>query len=336
VISVVYVEDRSDVDVYRVMTGDQGRTTCSDDQWWTVITPGRKASGAAPRTLRLREIRQRLRFSSGNPLHHLLLLAPVAFPPIELPIHPYVLGCLVGDGTFTGTSVVSLTNVDMELIERVAALLPEHHWLNQHSKLMNWGIRGERGVNRIARALTSLGMRGQRAENKSIPTEYRFAPFADRLALLQGLLDTDGSAIAQATTDFATTSTSLVADVQHLAWSLGGSARLKKPRVEPNGNWPCHHVTVSLPSTFSPFLLGRKATKHGIRRREPVRAIVDVRYMDRAPTRAVVVDAVDHLYVTDDFILIHDATQAVPLLPRFCVLTYGRRRTHTYRIAPRM
>ena len=59
---------------------------------------------------------------------------------------------------------------------------------------------------------------------KSIPSEYKFGSVEQRLRLIQGLFDTDGSISVSGdrfNIRFSTTSKKLVRDVQEILWSLG-------------------------------------------------------------------------------------------------------------------
>ncbi|WP_447083596.1 LAGLIDADG family homing endonuclease, partial [Staphylococcus aureus] len=71
-------------------------------------------------------------------------------------------------------------------------------------------------------ALNDLGVLGCVSHNKFIPEHYLKANKAARLALLQGLLDTDGWIESWGSIRFATVSEQLANDVAYLARSLGG------------------------------------------------------------------------------------------------------------------
>ncbi len=143
----------------------------------------------------------------------------------ERPISPYLLGALLGDGSFRHRAVL-FACTEPALVELLRAELPPGHEINQlqdGGRGRAWSITGApgRGRNAVLNALRALGLHGHGSATKFIPSAYLYAPVADRLALLQGLMDTDGCAQGQQSF-FITTSKQLTEDVAFLAQSLGG------------------------------------------------------------------------------------------------------------------
>ena len=146
----------------------------------------------------------------------------------ELPIHPYVLGALIGDGNYTHNHVAFSTK-DAFLLDKLQQLLPEDVRLVYNSKY-DYYLRGvdDEGRCYIRRVLENLGCIGQRAWEKKIPEEYMDLSRKQTLELLQGLLDTDGTSDNQTKNrvSFSTTSMVLAEQVQQLIWKLGGMCKL--------------------------------------------------------------------------------------------------------------
>lgn len=82
-------------------------------------------------------------------------------------------------------------------------------------------------MNPVLAALRELGLAGRLAHEKFIPTVYRWAPVQARLALLQGLLDTDGCAEPAGQVTFSSASRQLAEDLVFLVRSLGGRCSLR-------------------------------------------------------------------------------------------------------------
>lgn len=137
-----------------------------------------------------------------------------------LPVHPYLLGVLIGDGSLSGR--VHFTKPDDEVHRRVAAVLPGG------VKLETWAdarglcrITGRRHAhNPVLDALRTLGLDCNSPE-RFIPAVYLHAAKAARRALLQGLLDTDGYTQGNGHVCYCTTSPQLAGDVRALVQSLG-------------------------------------------------------------------------------------------------------------------
>ncbi|TDD53014.1 hypothetical protein E1286_08140 [Nonomuraea terrae] len=147
----------------------------------------------------------------------------------DLPISSYLLGALLGDGSFCHHAVLFSCAED-DLVELVRAELPEGHAINAQqdggrgrSWLISGGRKGSQGSNKVMAALRDLGLHGHRSGTKFVPPMYLYASAEQRLALLQGLMDTDGCA-SGVQSFFRTTSKQLADDVVFLAQSLGGVA----------------------------------------------------------------------------------------------------------------
>src|SRR5262249_18455714 len=151
------------------------------------------------------------------------------------------------------------------------------------------------------------------AERKFIPTIYKFNTVADRIALLQGLLDTDGSVDSASRIKFSTVSEQLARDVIELVQSLGGTATLSERTTtytyqgQRGRGQRWLRLNSALPAEIRLFRPSRKAERYTHRPKSPPsRAITDVTFVGRKQAQCIAVDAPDHLYVTDDYIVTHN------------------------------
>src|SRR5262249_26885336 len=146
---------------------------------------------------------------------------------------PYGLGLLLGDGCLTGTTTPAFATADPELGCSLEASLDGIELV--HKGGVDYVLRhrfGGRGGLRIPNPVTvaarSLGLLGTRSSTRFVPEEYLFNSPDVRLAVLQGLLDTDGGPVLQdgrsCRIQFTTTSARLRDDVVFLVRSLGGIA----------------------------------------------------------------------------------------------------------------
>jgi phosphate starvation-inducible PhoH-like protein len=155
-----------------------------------------------------------------------------------------------------------------------------------------------------------------------VPEQYLFNSSEVRLAVLQGLLDTDGGPVAQANRrcriQYVTCSDRLRDDVVFLVRSLGGVAYVRtrpaegRPPGSANGR-PVHHrrdahvIDIRLPEGVPPFRLRRKQEiydRFGGRR--PMRMIDSIEPAGEADCVCIAVSADDSLYVTEDFLVTHN------------------------------
>jgi superfamily II RNA helicase/transcriptional regulator with XRE-family HTH domain len=224
---------------------------------------------------------------------------------------PYLLGLLLGDGGFS-TGVVRFSSADDEIIQSVHALLPSGATLRKlpHNRY-DWYVGSSRrqARNPVVTELQRLGLMGRRAADKYVPHAYKFASLDDRLALLQGLLDTDGSVGLRGDVEYTTVSPVLADDVAFLVRSLGGRTRI---RQKATGYRTAYRLSITLPEGFIPFALGRKAQQWNgyLRRMPPLRAIAAVAPVGEAEMVCIAVDARDGLFVVDGLVVTHNTVVA--------------------------
>jgi hypothetical protein len=304
-------------DVFRVTFGDGTTTECSPNHLWTVD----KVWGKRERlTLRAHEIAEKISYRSPGGQtqyrYRIPVCEPVAFDRDDvLPLDPYVVGALLGDGSVKG-GVVRLTSADREIIEAVSERLPtgvvlgwfdgrySHNIIDERGR-QGRAIGGEYIRSRARTAVIAAGIAGLGAADKFIPDAYKYASPADRLSLLQGLMDTDGSATGHAAS-FHTSSPRLAEDVRFIVQSLGGTAT-HNVKPDSRGYKTMHDVHLMLPGGQVPFRLLRKRAKLGRRQHPPDRTIIAMEHIGRQPVRCITVDADDGLYLTDNFIVTHNS-----------------------------
>lgn len=296
--------------VWRVTMSDGTSTRCCDEHLWLVTDENRRLRKQPGVVLPLHKIRGRTT-SWQVPLVGAVEFEEQHTPPLDA----YLLGVMIGDGCLVaGTPRVSLP--DFEMVTRVTNVLPDGVELSfiKGSTFDYNIIASQRAAGNImTQHLSSLGLMGHKSHTKRVPLYYLTAGIKDRHALLQGLLDTDGSPSGTGV-EFCTTSPQLAKDVAFLAQSLGGTARLSEPRVthythngERRAGRVSRRVYVCLPDGLKPFRLTRKADKLKPRTKYPVkRAIVSIAPDGEEACQCIAVEHLSHLYVTDDFIVTHN------------------------------
>ena len=163
----------------------------------------------------------------------------------------------------------------------------------------------------LVEALDSLDLMGKTAHDKAIPTAYLNAPIKVRHAVLQGLMDTDGTVGATGlSVSFLSASQQLAEDVAWLVRSLGGRSRCRR-RVKREGTY--WYTGVALPPEYPPFRLGRKAGRVRAKKKygNPAKAIVRVERSGRKQMQCISVAHPSQLYVTNDFTTTHNTVIAL-------------------------
>lgn len=306
----------------------------------------------------------------------------------ELPVDPYLLGCLIGDGSLSNGNF-DFSNSEPDVVEKVSMLL-ERDWKCKLVKLpgdnVDWYVRnihendakylfyqgnkliGNRtvfsdylfnvgyprfdgetlvnicinnaprifkkfpelqgkysviadnsynfsGVKNLQDIITKLGL-AVKSCDKHIPVEYLLSSREQRLELLRGLFDTDGYTSTAGLTDWTTTSEKLSEDFSFLVRSLGIRDTVTVS--------PCQYVDASgrkiKLNTFAYThflkipnnLVYCSSLKHRLRMRtrqnDPMRNIVSIEYVGEEECQCIMVDHLDHTYISDGFIPTHNTT----------------------------
>jgi phosphate starvation-inducible PhoH-like protein len=176
--------------------------------------------------------------------------------------------------------------------------------------------------NPVTGAMRRLGLAGARSSTKFIPDDYLFNAPDVRLAVLQGLLDTDGGPVTQrgrtCRIQYTTVSDRLRDDVVFLVQSLGGVvyqrtrvAEGRKPGLargrDIHHRSDAHILDIRLPEGVVPFRLARKAAKYDATGGgRPMRFIDRIEPAGTEEAVCIQVAAADSLYVTEDFLLTHN------------------------------
>ncbi len=321
----VYPQGRKEV--FRLRAQDGASTLCCSEHLWHVFTPEDRRRGNPGRVLETQEMIGRLRRAHQHRYELPLVSAAVEFPLRDVPMDPYALGLLLGDGCLTISTTPSFTTADPELAVSLEEALDgiEVRRKDRVDYVLN-RVGGHRGgvivANPVTAALRDLGLAGTTSSTKFVPDVYLYNDPATRLAVLQGLLDSDGGPVTQlgrtSRIQYTTCSERLCDGVLFLVRSLGGVAYWRRrpavgrPPGRANGR-PVHHRTdafvidIRLPDGVEPFRLRRKRDlyrRHGGGR--PMRYIDAIEPEGEVETVCIQVAAEDSLYVTDGFLVTHN------------------------------
>ena len=214
--------------VYRVTLSD-GRTLDVDKEHLWSVGSKRWSTYRVLTTLDIMQVKGRL------------FLPPFAgeFGSTAPFMDPYLLGALLGDGCLCASDV-RFTSMDPEVVDRVKQGLPPGHGLidirrqnsgqaTEYRVVTLASEAHEKPRNHVKACLRSVGLYGCSSAHKFLPQKVFQWSRQDRLALLQGLMDTDGTAgLNQAV--FGASSERLVRGVARLVWSLGGKVGWFAPK----------------------------------------------------------------------------------------------------------
>ncbi|MFF4572547.1 helicase-related protein [Streptomyces sp. NPDC001410] len=298
-------------DVWRIVLSDDSSVECDDEHLWIVGTSCAWHRGQPPKVMTTREIRHDLFKANGSSKWYLPAATPVDLGDDSvLPLDPYLFGLLLGDGSFRHN--LRISTIDTEIRDAVGASVgPECRLVPVTGSRCDYTIQLTQrsgGVrNPVIQILRDLGLWGRTSHGKFIPEEFKNTSIKNRLALLQGLLDTDGTVDANGMSiSLCSASVRLAEDVAWLVRSLGGRARILPKKSAFN-------VSVALPDEYAPFRLTRKAERVGPRPKYNSfrRGIRAVEYVGRKPVQCISVAHPSHAYVTDHFAVTHNTMVAL-------------------------
>ncbi|MEU7632412.1 PhoH family protein [Nocardia sp. NPDC049220] len=314
-------------EIYRVYTQDGASTLASGDHLWSVYTRSDRRRGKPPRVLQTKEMIGNLRAAHDHRYELPLLSEPVRFESRAVPMDPYALGLLLGDGCLTCTTTPTFATNDPELAAVLERAIPGI--VARRKSGVDYALNRVRHpgesitvANPVTQVARQLGLAGTRSDTKFVPSEYLFNDHQVRLGVLQGLLDSDGGPVTQrgrnCRIQYTTVSDRLRDDVIFLVQSLGGIVNLRTRAAE--GRRPglangravehrsdAHILEIRLPEGVAPFRLVRNAAKYqessGGR---PMRFIDRIEPVGTEEAVCIRVAAADSLYVTEDFLLTHN------------------------------
>jgi len=292
-------------DVYEITFSDGFSAKCGKDHLWTVINKRGKAS-----TVSLRDIISSYRYKCGQSRYKIPLCEPVNFTERKTSFDPYLIGVLIGDGYLCGESVsVSVANIDNFIFEKIKKTLG-NYTISERSTGLNvkqYNIKSGRN-NELKKHIKEIGL-NVKSHEKFIPNMYKYASIEDREALLNGLMDTDGCC-SKNRTSYSTKSEILADDICWLIQSLGGAA-IKHMYDRTHHNKGIEY-SVNVKTFKNPFTLPRKAQEWTLNAKVRMcRFIKDIRMLNyKEESVCIKVDAVDELYLTDNFIVTHNTSLA--------------------------
>ena len=224
---------------------------------------------------------------------------PVEYPEADLPIDPYTFGVWIGDGSSTATTI---TCSDLDKDEMIRNLEEEGHrcvWHEHKDRAGTIGIdtvyRGRK--NPFLESLRQLGVYG----NKHIPEVYLQGSVSQRLALLQGLMDTYGTCSKVGECEFTQKKRVIAEQIAELCSSLGIKAKVKQKSATCNGN-PAgivYRVVFYTDQSMPCFRLERKKArlKNRLAERMKAKSIVSIERIPDEPSKCIMVDNSSHLYL---------------------------------------
>lgn len=221
-------------------------------------------------------------------------IKPLEYPEANLEIDPYTLGVVIGDGRIRKECGSVELTVHKDELAHYHSHVPYEFGAIYVDPRSNAVTQSIRGLGRRLKAM-ELNVRG---EQKFIPFKYFQGSIEQRLALLQGLMDTDGTVSEIGRILFTSSSHQLCDDLACLVRSLGGTASTIKKHTSSEA------YRVELWMELNPFRLPRKAARFVPKVKHV--AVTSIVPITDAPSQCIAVDNDEHQFVTQCYFRTHN------------------------------
>ena len=325
-------------DVYEITLSDGTTCRCSDEHLWTVSAN----HGKTWETITLNDIINHglclsPKDGTGKDGHRWIFKLPIT-KPVEfnnnegLKIDPWLFGLLIGDGGVTDYTI-QLTNYEEDIINRVKNILIKNgfelnYMTKYHTDKKSFRITDTRydknttnlsrnkGIfgNRFLQYIYDYGLLGKKSSEKHIPKEYLFSSVENRLKLLQGIFDADGTVGKNSSLTLSTSSKQLANDIVFLIQSLGGTVSCNEHEAYYTYNGKKlrglnnFELYISMPADMLPFTSEKHTSRYHRKRINVYRTIRDIKYIGKELCQCIYIDNPSHLYLTDNMIVTHNTT----------------------------
>lgn len=315
---VIQIHPQGEMDVYRIKFIDGAETRCTAQHLW-LSKEAHKSSRNDTRELgnwRVRDTKTLIEMLKKGKNVLIPMTKPVTYTVGRYggKIKPYTLGVLLGDGCLSGSSI-TVTKNDDEIFENISRDGYDIAPVKTKNHVKTYIFHNFKEERRYL----SLHKLRCTAKGKYIPKGYKYAPPEYRLALIQGLMDTDGYADNRGHCEYCTISPRLAKDMQELIWSIGGKATIREkiPTCTfPDGTKKAcdkaYVVYIQTGDNAQLFRLKRKKNRCQGKKfnggySEMLRRIVSIEPCGKEVCQCITVDSPDGLYVTKDYIVTHNS-----------------------------
>jgi hypothetical protein len=311
---VIGVFPQGKKEIYEVETVDGKKAECCSEHLWKVfgIKKGVRQDWSILNTDSIKYALENTRTKIMLPLISTNVAKSIGKEK-EFVIEPYVMGYLLGGGSFGKESLKVYTGYDDEIIYRLSTLIGDGYKIIADKKYGNYSITTI-DDNLLVREINELGLSDTSSDTKFIPEKYKNGSLDQKSSLIQGIMDSDGNIDERSRLAYSTTSKKLATDIQELIWSIGGICKIKEKygKLKYKGVKKLGKLTYNLKIKFhSPnelFWLARKKNKITSTHQSNYikNKIKSINFVGLKEAKCIMVDDSEHLYITNDYIVTHN------------------------------
>ena len=237
-----------------------------------------------PKMRTTKEIMDSLYVENGKRANHAIRVqGALCGSGVELPLHPYVLGLWLAEGTVGNNGI---TTGDKEIVDLVKSFGFE---VTKRKDKYGYGVLG------LTKKLRCVGV----FYDKHIPLQYLRASIDDRLMLLKGLMDGDGTCHKDGTCSYSTSIKELADNVYELLMTMGVKATITSKVATCEGKRYKKNYNIAFRPHFNCFTLERKSCRIKRKYADDVnwRYIRKIEAVDSVPVKCIQVDSPNHMYL---------------------------------------
>lgn len=323
---VLGVYPQGERDIYKVTFSDKTSCRCDKEHLWNVNSLKQRwhktriygkrvrTPDFSFKTMTLNDIVNDGLVKNNVRNFRIPVTKPVEFEEKELLINPYLMGYFIGDGTFS-RNVITCGKQDIEScieeLEKCGEEFTVSYYPNKNVYSLNF-------KKSLKDKIKFYFFNNETAEEKYIPAVFKYNTIKNRVALLNGLMDSDGTSQKNGTSCFNTKSKQLALDVREIVLSLGGFATIHEKKTgyfskKYNQFIDCgiqYECTITLTDSSLPiFRFKRKQdrVKYRVKYKDS-KYIDNVEFVGRQKAICIKVDAEDELFLTNDYIVTHNTS----------------------------
>lgn len=313
-------------EIYKITFKDGRTAECCEDHLWSVYNNQAKDKNKLYTMSTAQLVKKGIRVHNG--FHFSVPLnKKIHYPNKEVYPSAYAMGALLGDGTFRYTEsqkALMMSGQDEEIIAHTAIGLDADYKKNCEANY-SWTFKLKNSKGRRVNLWVEEGLKNYpelwnlKSEEKFIPNDYLYNSIENRIALLQGLLDTDGSIDLKGRISYFTNSQRLAFQVQELCWSLGYVCTISEDTHKETSLVYILHIQCATEEKKNLFRLSRKKNraieneektiKRERRDNNPIISIESTGVF--CEMTCFTVDNDSHLFLMNDYIVTHNTRTAV-------------------------
>lgn len=319
--------------IYEIEMANGLKVEASEGHLWKVISHTRGEVIVSTKEL-LSLYKRPRKVTARNPSgYELDCTVPVSkgvdFEHKQTKVDPYTFGLMLGDGCFRipnmkNKAYFTSSNEDFNIYKN---FIP-YNWIKYNNTKFGYSLN----IPNFGSILKEYGLLNLKSEDKFIPKEYMYNSKAVRIAVLKGILDSDGT-VDKGRIELVLSSERMIDDVRWICASLG----INTTAVRVKNTWYYNSdkkkvkcldaYKLSIFSKIPLFNLPRKLELWNNRPKTNYTKskykgskIVNIRYIGEKRAKCVTVDNDSHCYLINNFIVTHNSYSAAALLAKRFIL----------------